>query len=195
MFAGNGRFYTLSAANLPGGRGMGEPLRLMVDLPNEAEIVEMFVHKPGQRLIVASAEGNGFVVNADDVVAQTRAGKQVLNVGESVAKVCKAVAGDHVAVVSENRKLLVFPLEELPEMGRGKGVRLQKYNAARGKQGILELDGGLSDLTTFEIDKGLSWPAAGERTRTEADMSPWLGKRASVGKLPPHGFPRDNRFG
>jgi topoisomerase IV subunit A len=194
IFAGNGRFYTLSAANLPGGRGMGEPLRLMVDLPNEAEIVEMFVHRPGARLIVASAEGNGFVVNADDVMAQTRAGKQVLNVGESVAKVCRPVAGDHVAVVSENRKLLVFPLEELPEMGRGKGVRLQKYNAARGKQGVLELDGGLSDLTTFEIGKGLSWAAGGDRTRTEVDMSPWLGKRASVGKLPPHGFPRDNRF-
>jgi topoisomerase-4 subunit A len=166
----------------------------MVDLPNEAEIIDMFVHKPGQRLIVASAEGNGFVVNSDDVVAQTRAGKQVLNVGESVAKVCRPVAGDHVAVVSENRKLLVFPLEELPEMGRGKGVRLQKYNAARGKQGVLELDGGLSDLTTFEIEKGLSWAAGGDRTRTEVDMSPWLGKRASVGKLPPHGFPRDNRF-
>ncbi|GGD24110.1 DNA topoisomerase IV subunit A [Sinisalibacter lacisalsi] len=194
VFAGNGRFYTLSAANLPGGRGMGEPLRLMVDLPNEAEIVDMFVHRPGQRLIVASAEGNGFVVNADDIVAQKRAGKQVLNVGESVAKICKPVAGDHVAVVSENRKLLVFPLEELPEMGRGKGVRLQKYNAARGKQGVLELDGGLSDLTTFDIEKGLSWTAGGDRTRTEVDMSPWVGKRASVGRLPPHGFPRDNRF-
>jgi topoisomerase IV subunit A len=194
VFAGNGRFYTLSAANLPGGRGMGEPLRLMVDLPNEAEIIDMFVHKPGQRLIVASAEGNGFVVNSDDVVAQTRAGKQVLNVGESVAKICKPVAGDHVAVVSENRKLLVFPLDELPEMGRGKGVRLQKYNAARGKQGVLELDGGLSDLTTFELEKGLSWVAGGDRTRTEVDMSPWIGKRASVGRLPPHGFPRDNRF-
>jgi len=195
IFGANGRFYTLSAAGLPGGRGMGEPVRLMVDLPNEAAIVDMFIHQPGARLIAASAEGNGFVVNADDVLAQTRAGKQVLNVSGSVAKVCRAVAGDHVAVVSQNRKLLVFPLTELPEMGRGKGVRLQKYNAARGKQGVLELDGGLSDLTTFEFDKGLSWPAAGERTRTEADMSPWLGKRASVGKLPPHGFPRDNRFG
>ncbi len=194
IFGENGRFYTLSAANLPGGRGMGEPLRLMVDLPNEAGIVDMFLYKPGQKLIVASAEGNGFVVNADDVVAQTRAGKQVLNVGESVAKVCKPVAGDHVAVVSENRKLLVFPLSELPEMGRGKGVRLQKYNAARGKQGVLELDGGLSDVTTFDIATGLSWAAAGDRTRTEVDMSPWIGKRASVGKLPPHGFPRDNRF-
>ncbi len=194
VFAENGRFYTLSASNLPGGRGMGEPLRLMVDLPNEAGIVTMFTYQPGSRLIVASAEGNGFVVGADEVVAQTRAGKQVLNVGDGVAKVCKPVAGDHVAVVSQNRKLLVFPLSELPEMGRGKGVRLQKYNAARGKQGVLELDGGLSDVTTFDLARGLSWAAAGDRTRTEVDMGPWIGKRASVGKLPPHGFPRDNKF-
>ncbi|GKY88528.1 DNA topoisomerase IV subunit A [Sinisalibacter aestuarii] len=194
LFAENGRFYTLAATNLPGGRGMGEPLRLMIDLPNEAGILGMFVHKPGEKLIVASAEGNGFVVTSDEVLAQTRAGKQVLNVGESVAKVCKPVAGDHVAVVSENRKLLVFPLAELPEMGRGKGVRLQKYNSARGKQGVLELDGGLSDVTTFDLAAGLSWAAGGERTRTEVDMSPWIGKRAGVGKLPPHGFPRDNKF-
>ena len=194
VFAENGRFYTLVASNLPGGRGMGEPLRLMVDLPNEAGIVTMFAYRPGARLIVASAEGNGFVVNADEVVAQTRAGKQVLNVGNGVAKICKPVTGDHVAVVSQNRKLLVFALPELPEMTRGKGVRLQKYNAARGKQGVLELDGGLSDITTFDLDKGLSWAAAGDRTRTEVDMGPWIGKRASVGKLPPHGFPRDNRF-
>ena len=195
LFAGNGRFYTLGVAGLPGGRGMGEPLRLMIDLPNEAEIIDMFVHRPGARLIVASSEGNGFVVPTDEVVAQTRSGKQVLNVGAGLAKVCRHVAGDHVAVVSQNRKLLVFPLDELPEMTKGKGVRLQKYNQTRGKQGVLELDGGLSDLTTFDIATGLSWPAAGERTRTEADMSPWLGKRAGVGKLPPHGFPRDNRFG
>ncbi|RME16414.1 MAG: DNA topoisomerase IV subunit A [Alphaproteobacteria bacterium] len=194
IFAENGRFYTLSAANLPGGRGMGEPVRLMVDLPNEAGIVAMFVHRPGQKLIVASAAGNGFVVNSDDVLAQTRAGKQVLNVGDGVAKVCVPVEGDHVAVISQNRKLLAFPLDELPEMTRGKGVRLQKYNAARGKQGVLELDGGLSDVTTFDLARGLSWAAAGDRTRTEADMSPWIGKRAGVGKLPPHGFPRDNRF-
>ncbi len=134
------------------------------------------------------------MVTADEVIAQTRAGKQVLNVGGGVAKICKPVTGDHVAVVSQNRKLLVFPLSELPEMTRGKGVRLQKYNAARGKQGVLELDGGLSDITTFDLEKGLSWAAAGDRTRTEVDMRPWIGKRASVGKLPPHGFPRDNRF-
>ncbi len=194
IFAENGRFYTLLAANLPGGRGMGEPLRLMVDLPNEAAIIDMFVHKPGAKMIVASAEGNGFVIGSDDVLAQTRSGKQVLNVGDGVAKLCKPVMGDHVAVVSENRKLLVFPLADLPEMNRGKGVRLQKYNSARGKQGVLELDGGLSDITTFDLDKGLSWAAGGDRTRTEVDMAPWIGKRAGVGKMPPHGFPRNNKF-
>ncbi|UWQ11328.1 DNA topoisomerase IV subunit A [Aliiroseovarius crassostreae] len=194
VFDSNGKFFTLSAANLPGGRGMGEPLRLMVDLPNEAEIVDLFIHRPGAKLIVASNEGNGFVVNEDDVLAQTRTGKQVLNVGEGHAQVCVPVTGDHVAVVSENRKLLVFPLDELNEMTRGKGVRLQKYNSARGKQGVLELDGGLSDIKSFSLEEGLSWPAAGERTRTETDLSPWLGKRAGVGKAPPHGFPRNNKF-
>ncbi|UWQ05119.1 DNA topoisomerase IV subunit A [Aliiroseovarius crassostreae] len=194
VFDTNGKFFTLSAANLPGGRGMGEPLRLMVDLPNEAEIVDLFIHRPGAKLIVASNEGNGFVVNQDDVLAQTRTGKQVLNVGDGHAQVCVPVTGDHVAVVSENRKLLVFPLDELNEMTRGKGVRLQKYNSARGKQGVLELDGGLSDIKSFSLEQGLSWPAAGERTRTETDLSPWLGKRAGVGKAPPHGFPRNNKF-
>ncbi|UWP89350.1 DNA topoisomerase IV subunit A [Aliiroseovarius crassostreae] len=194
VFDSNGKFFTLSAANLPGGRGMGEPLRLMVDLPNEAEIVDLFIHRPGAKLIVASNEGNGFVVNEDDVLAQTRTGKQVLNVGDGHAQVCVPVTGDHVAVVSENRKLLVFPLDELNEMTRGKGVRLQKYNSARGKQGVLELDGGLSDIKSFSLEEGLSWPAAGERTRTETDLSPWLGKRAGVGKAPPHGFPRNNKF-
>ncbi|UWQ14710.1 DNA topoisomerase IV subunit A [Aliiroseovarius sp. M344] len=194
VFDSNGKFFTLSAANLPGGRGMGEPLRLMVDLPNEAEIVDLFIHQPKRRLLVASTEGNGFIVNEDDVLAQTKNGKQVLNVGDARAKICKPVEGDHVAIVSENRKLLVFPVSEVNEMTRGKGVRLQKYNSARGKQGVLELDGGLSDLKTFDLDVGLSWPATGDRTRTEADMSPWLGKRAGVGKAPPHGFPRDNKF-
>ena len=194
VFDSNGKFFTLSAANLPGGRGMGEPLRLMVDLPNEAEIVDLFIHQPGRRLLVASTEGNGFVVNEDDVLAQTKNGKQVLNVGDARAKICKPVEGDHVAIVSENRKLLVFPVAEINEMTRGKGVRLQKYHSARGKQGVLELDGGLSDLKTFDFEVGLSWPATGDRTRTEADMSPWLGKRAGVGKAPPHGFPRDNKF-
>ncbi|PWG18538.1 DNA topoisomerase IV subunit A [Salibaculum griseiflavum] len=195
VFGSNGRFYTLSAANLPGGRGMGEPVRLMVDLPNECSIVDLIVHRPGEKLLVASSAGDGFVVPENDVVAQTRAGKQVLNVKEDVvAAAVRRVAGDHVAIVSENRKFLVFPLAEIPEMGRGKGVRLQKYKQARGRQGVLELDGGLADITTFAWEDGLSWTMGGGNTRTERDLGPWLGKRAGVGKQPPHGFPRDNRF-
>ncbi|MEE4121321.1 MAG: DNA topoisomerase IV subunit A [Paracoccaceae bacterium] len=183
-FGSNGRFYTLSAAALPGGRGMGEPLRLMVDLPNEAEIVTLFPYREGARYLVASSAGDGFVVPGDEVLAQTRAGKQVLNVrAPAVAKVCKAVAGDMVAVVGDNRKLLVFPLEDLPEMGRGKGVRLQKYK-----------DGGLSDATTFARADGLSWHDPAGRTRTEADLAEWEGKRAGSGRMAPRGFPRDNRF-
>ncbi len=184
VFGTNGRFYTISAANLPGGRGMGEPLRLMVDLPNEADIVDLFIHKPGRKLLVASSAGDGFVVPEDDVVAQTRSGKQVLNVkGDVRAQVCTPVAGDHVACVGENRKVLVFPLDELPEMGRGKGVRLQKYK-----------DGGLSDATTFTLAEGLSWRDPAGRTRTESALAEWMGKRASAGRMAPRGFPRDNRF-
>jgi len=195
IFGSNGRFYTLSAANLPGGRGMGEPLRLMVDLPNEAEIVDLFVHVPDRRLLVASSEGNGFVVPENDVLAQTRSGRQVLNVKDDArAVICHAMTGDHVAIVSKNGKFLVFPASELPEMGRGKGVRLQKYNMARGKQGSLELDGGLSDLTSFNWDTGLSWSMGGGKTRHEPDMTDWLGKRAGVGKRAPYGFPRSNKF-
>lgn len=194
-FGSNGRFYTLSAANLPGGRGMGEPLRLIVDLPNEAEIVDLFIHAPDRKLLVASSAGNGFIVPENDVVAQTRSGKQVLNSGDAAqAKICKPLLGDHIAVVSENGKFLVFPAAELPEMGRGKGVRLQKYNMARGKQGALELDGGLSDVTTFTWSEGLSWSMGGGKTRHEPDLTEWLGKRAGVGKRPPYGFPRTNRF-
>ena len=195
MFGANGRFYTLLGANLPGGRGMGEPVRLMVDLPNEAGIVALFPHRPGGRLIVASSAGDGFVVAEEEVLAQTRAGKQVLNLrGGAVAAACAPVAGDHVAVASQNGKLLVFPVADLPEMARGKGVRIQKYKLAKGRQGTLELDGGLSDLTTFDWAAGLSWTMGGGKTRTEADMSEWLGPRAGVGKRPPHGFPRDMKF-
>ncbi|WP_422048955.1 DNA topoisomerase IV subunit A [Shimia sp.] len=196
MFGSNGRFYTLSAANLPGGRGMGEPVRLMVDLPNEAEIVDIFVHAPERRLLVASSAGDGFVVPEKDVIAQTRTGKQVLNVKDDVkAMICKPVDGDHVAVVSKNARFLVFPVDELPELGRGKGVRLQKYNMARGRQGTLELDGGLSDITTFKWEDGLTWSMGNSgKTRHEPDLSDWLAKRAGVGKKPPYGFPKDNKF-
>ncbi|MCX7302370.1 MAG: DNA topoisomerase IV subunit A [Rhodobacterales bacterium] len=184
VFGSNGRFYTISAANLPGGRGMGEPLRLMIDLPNDAAIVTMFVHKPGRKLIVASDAGDGFVVPEDEVVAQTRAGKQVLNLADGVkARICHPVNGDHAAVVGDNRKMLVFPLDELPEMGRGKGVKLQKYK-----------DGGLSDITTLYIAQGLSWKESGGRTRTETDLAEWTAKRATAGRMAPRGFPRDNRF-
>jgi topoisomerase IV subunit A len=184
VFGSNGRFYTLMAANLPGGRGMGEPLRLMVDLPNETEIVEMRIHRPGERLIVASSAGDGFIVPEDDVVAQTRSGKQILNVRDDVrALLVKPVWGDHVAVVGENRKVLIFPLEELPEMTRGKGVRLQKYK-----------DGGLSDLSTLVLADGLSWHDPAGRTRTETVLEDWLGKRAGTGRMAPRGFPRDNTF-
>ncbi|MGI3163713.1 DNA topoisomerase IV subunit A [Pseudooceanicola sp. 200-1SW] len=184
VFGSNGRFYTLMASNLPGGRGMGEPLRLMVDLPNEAEIVAMRIHRPGERLIVASSAGDGFIVPEDEVLAQTRSGKQVLNVKDGVkALLVKPVTGDHVAVVGENRKVLVFPLEELPEMTRGKGVRLQKYK-----------DGGLSDLTTLVLEMGLSWHDPAGRTRTETELGEWLGKRAGTGRMAPRGFPRDNSF-
>ncbi|MDA5557650.1 DNA topoisomerase IV subunit A [Shimia sp. MMG029] len=196
MFGSNGRFYTLSAANLPGGRGMGEPVRLMVDLPNEAEIVDIFVHAPERKLMVASTAGDGFVVPEKDVIAQTRTGKQVLNVKDDVkAMICKPVDGDHVAVVSKNSRFLVFPVDELPELGRGKGVRLQKYNMARGRQGTLELDGGLSDITTFKWEDGLTWSMGNSgKTRHEPDLTEWLAKRAGVGKKPPYGFPKDNKF-
>ena len=184
VFGTNGRFYTLSGANLPGGRGMGEPLRLMVDLPNEAEIVDLFIHRPDGKLLVASSAGDGFVVPETDVIAQTRTGKQVLNVrGDTRAKICKPVSGDHVAVVGENRKVLVFALDELPEMGRGKGVRMQKYK-----------DGGLSDATTFTLAEGLSWRDPAGRTRTESTLDEWIGKRAGTGRMAPRGFPRDNTF-
>ena len=184
VFGSNGRFYTIPAANLPGGRGMGEPVRLMVDLPNEAEIVSLFIHENGRKLLLASSAGDGFVVPEDDVLAQTRTGKQVLNVkGDARAQVCRPVEGDHVACVGENRKVLIFALSELPEMARGKGVRLQKYK-----------DGGLSDATTFAIANGLSWHDPAGRTRTETELRDWLGKRAGAGRMAPRGFPRDNRF-
>ncbi|MFU8899248.1 MAG: DNA topoisomerase IV subunit A [Roseinatronobacter sp.] len=184
IFGSNGRFYTLMGVNLPGGRGMGEPVRLMIDLPNEAEILDIFTHKPDLKLVVASSSGDGFIVPADEIIAQTRSGRQVLNLKEGVrAHVCRRVEGDHLAVVGENRKLLIFALEELPEMGRGKGVRLQSYK-----------DGGLSDLRTITLAEGLSWKDPAGRTRLETDLTEWQGKRASAGRMAPRGFPRDNQF-
>ena len=184
LLGSSGRFYTLGCNTLPGGRGMGEPVRLMVDLPNECEMVDLFIHQPDRKLLVASSAGDGFVVPETDVIAQTRTGKQVLNVkGDVRALVCTPVTGDHIACVGENRKVLVFPSSELPEMGRGKGVRLQKYK-----------DGGLNDVTFFNLSEGLSWKDPAGRTRTETELTEWSGKRASAGRMAPRGFPRDNKF-
>jgi topoisomerase-4 subunit A len=183
VFGTNGRFYTLGVDRLPGGRGHGEPIRLMIDLGNDQDLVAMFVCKPGRKLLVASADGRGFVVPEDEVVAQTRAGKQVLNLAEGVeAAAVTPVEGDTVAVIGENRKLLLFPLAELPEMTRGRGVILQRYK-----------DGGLSDVKCFVYKEGLTW-RQGDRQRTEADIAAWRGERGQAGRLPPPGFTRSNKF-
>ncbi|GLQ35131.1 DNA topoisomerase 4 subunit A [Amylibacter marinus] len=184
MFGGNGRFYTIACNDLPGGRGMGEPIRLIVDLPNDADMIALFIHDETRKMIVASTAGDGFVVAEKDVVAQTRTGKQVLNVKDAVkALTCDFIKGDHVACVGENRKVLIFPVAELPEMGRGKGVRLQKYK-----------DGGLNDIMTFDLDQGLRWLDPAGRQRVEVMLNDWIGKRAGTGRMAPRGFPRDNKF-
>ncbi len=184
LVGSNGRFYTLLGANLPGGRGMGEPVRLMVDLPNECEITDLMIFRAGEKLLVASTAGDGFIVPSDEVLAQTRAGKAVLTLRDGTkTALCRRVSGDSVAVVGDNRKVLVFPLSELPEMAKGKGVRLQKYK-----------DGGLSDAITFTLADGLSWKDPAGRTRTETVLTEWQGARATAGKMAPRGFPRDNRF-
>ena len=185
LFATDGRFYTLDVTKLPGGRGHGEPVRLMIDLDESRDIVQLFVHEPGRKLIVASHEGNGFVVPEDEVVAMRRAGKQVLNVsGTDEAIACAVVKGDHVAVIGDNRKLLVFPLKEVNEMTRGKGVRLQRYK-----------DGGLGDIKTFTLKQGLIAYDRSDRARTFDALKEWLGTRAQAGRLPPKGFPVGHSFG
>jgi topoisomerase-4 subunit A len=184
-FASNGRFYTIGVDKLPGGRGHGEPLRLMVNIGNAEEIVALMVHKPGRKLIVASSDGRGFIVPEDEVVAQTRNGKQILNLAaDAEAQACSVAEGDHVAVIGENRKLLIFPIQQLPEMNRGRGNRLQRYK-----------DGGLSDVKVFTLAEGLAWHG-GSRTRTltKAELKNWLGSRAQAGRLPPQGSPRNNKF-
>ncbi len=183
LFATNGRFFTLAADKLPRGRGYGEPVRLMADLGNESDVVALLKHDPEGRLLIASEDGRGFIVKESDVVAQTKSGKQVLNLGQGAeSKACVRVTGDMVAVIGDNRKLLCFPLDEVPEMNRGRGVILQRYK-----------DGGLSDVSVFPMEAGLSW-RLGDRMRTETDLTAWLGKRAQAGRLPPKGFPRSNRF-
>ena len=181
-----GKAYTLGADRLPGGRGHGEPIRIMVDMENDQDILTAFVHDPSRKLVLASTAGNGFVVAESEMVANTRKGKQIMNVGmPDEAKLVVPVSGDHVAVVGENRKMLVFPLVQLPEMSRGKGVRLQRYK-----------DGGISDVKCFAIDQGLTWEDSAGRvfTKTKDELVEWLGDRASAGRLVPKGFPRSGKF-
>ncbi len=183
LFSSDGKFFTLPCDKLPSAKGQGEPVRLMCDLDNTQEIVDMFVHEPARKLLLAADNGKGFIVEEADVLAQTRGGKQVLNTTEgSRANVCVEAAGDHVAVIGTNRKMLVFPLDQIPVMKRGQGVALQKYKGAH-----------LADATVFTLKEGLSWQI-GDRVRTEGDVKPWLGQRAGQGGLPPVGFPRSNKF-
>jgi len=184
IFATDGRAFTLEADKLPRGRGFGEPLRLMIDLGNDAEPLTVMRHRAGGKLLVVAADSRGFVVGEDDLIARTRSGKQVLNMPASVEAVaCVPAVGDHVAVIGDNRKLLVFPLSEVPEMARGRGVILQKQK-----------DGAVADVKAFHIADGLSW-RRGEQIRTETDLRAWLGARAQAGRMAPNGFPKSNRFG
>jgi topoisomerase IV subunit A len=187
VLATNGKFFTLAADQLPGGRGHGEPLRLMVDLEENHEFAEMFVHQPGRKLLLAATSGHGFIVPEDEVVAMTRKGKQVLNVEEPAeARCCVPSDGDLVACVGENRKMLVFPLAEVNEMARGKGMILQRYK-----------DGALCDVRVFKKSDGLTWLDAAGRTFTlsAAELREWMGQRAQSGRLAPRGFPKSNKFG
>jgi topoisomerase IV subunit A len=180
VFGTNGKFYTLGCDKLPPGRGFGEPVRLMIDLQNEADIVALFKHDPERKLLVAGDDARGFIVPEKEILSQTRNGKQCLLVKEGVeAKVCTPVVGDSVACISDNRKLLIFPLEQVPEMTRGVGVILQK--------------GGLSDAKTFTYKEGLTWMSAGSE-RTEKGLKAWKGERAQAGMLPPNGFPKSKKF-
>jgi topoisomerase-4 subunit A len=186
--ADNGRFYTLAGDKLPGGRGFGEPVRLMIDLEGERQIVGLLAASASEKLLVAASDGRGFLVKTEDVIAETRKGKQVVTPRAGAQlRVVRPVAPDHdyVAAIGDNRKLLVFPLTELAELARGQGVQLQRFR-----------DGGLSDAITFVYAAGLSWTMGGEqgRTRTESDLTPWRAARGAAGRMPPTGFPRDNRF-
>jgi len=187
LFSSAGKFFTLEAGKLPGGRGHGEPVRLMADLDAAEEIVALFVHRPGAKRLVASTEGDGFIVAEEECLATTRKGKQVLNVkAPAEAQVCVAVeeGDDHVATIGDNRKLLIIKRAELPEMARGKGVRLQKFK-----------DGGLADARAFRLKEGLSWNDSSGRNFTVTELAEWIGERAQAGRLPPKGFPKNNRFG
>ena len=189
LASSDGRFYTLAADKLPGGRGFGEPVKLMVDIEGEGNVVALLRAGAAEKLLLASTDGRGFVTSAAGAVAETRKGRQIVNLkpGQKL-KVVRPLrpTDDYVAVIGENRKLVVYPLAELPEMGRGQGVQLQRYR-----------DGGLAGATGFAIAEGLSWPMGGDsgRTRTEADMNPWRTARGAAGRMPPMGFPKDEPFG
>ena len=181
-----GKAYTLGADKLPGGRGHGEPLRIIVDMDNDQAVLTAFVHDPARKLLVASTAGNGFVVAESDMVANTRKGKQIMNVSlPQEMRLCVPVSGDHVAVIGENRKMLIFALAQLPEMSRGKGVRLQRYK-----------DGGVSDIRCFAMEDGLTWEDSAGRmhNRKKEDLLEWIADRAQAGRLVPKGFPRSGKF-
>lgn len=181
-----GKAYTLGADKFPGGRGHGEPLRIMVDMDNDQDVLTAFVHQPNRKLLLASNIGNGFIVKETDLVANTRKGKQVMNVKmPDEAQLCVEVRGDYLAVVGKNRKMLVFPLDQLPEMARGKGVRLQRYK-----------DGGVADLRCFSMEEGLTWEDSAGRsyTRMKDELMEWMGDRAQAGRMVPKGFPRSGKF-
>ena len=185
----NGRFYTLGADRLPGGRGFGEPVRLMVDLEGDAGLLALLPVSSAARLLLVASDGRGFVALGAEIVAETRKGRQVVNLrGDARLRIARPIGPgeDYVAIIGDNRKLVVFPVDELPEMARGQGVQLQKYR-----------DGGMADAVTFAFQQGLSWAMGGEsgRTRTEADLTPWRVARGATGRMPPVGFPRNNRFG
>lgn len=183
LFASDGRFYTLSCDKIPRGKGFGEPVRLMIEMENDVDIVGMMIYADSKKLLLAASNGKGFVVDAADVVAQTKNGKQIMNpVPSQRAIACCEASGDHVAVIGENRKLLIFPISQIPLMKKGQGVTLQKYK-----------DGTLSDVKVFNVKEGLSWQLGG-KVRVETSLRPWLGNRADAGRLPPTGFPRSNKF-
>ncbi len=185
LFGSDGKFYTLPVEKLPRGRGHGEPVRLSIDLGNEHEIVALLVHDPERKLLVASSDGRGFIVPEKEVAAQTRAGKQALNLAEGVVgRVCAPAAGDHIASLGENRKLLIFPIAELPEMNRGRGITLQKFK-----------QGGLADVKVFALDQGLEVKTGSKsRVYAKAELKDWIGQRAQAGRLPPQGFPRSGKM-
>jgi topoisomerase-4 subunit A len=183
LFSTDGRFFTLECSELPSGRGNGEAIRTFVDLPPDADIVTMFAHVPGRKLLLAAESGHGFITNEDEAVAMTKNGKRVMNVKTGTeAKACAFVSGDSVAVIGDNHKIIIFPLEEVPEMARGQGVYLQRYK-----------DGGLLDATTFTWKDGLK--DENNRLFGPSDLKDWRGARSQAGRLPPRGWARNGKFG